>query len=356
MTNVTRDFYNVLGIPRSANQDDVKKAYRALARRWHPDKNPGDDEAAQRFRDITEAYRTLSDVEKRRRYDRLGPLYREDGRPPRPEDVNQVVTSFFGGLFNRRSNERGDDLRYTVSLTLEEVASGLDKGIVVPRQVRCRDCGGLGVLPDSRVDCEVCGGTGKARGTRFFRSSCYHCGGRGFTDASACSSCGGEGRVRIEDPLTVKVPPGVAAGQKLKLAGKGDESRGDGPNGDLFVVVSVAEHALFRRRGEDLLVDLPLRFDELILGADVKVPTLEGSTTIRIPAGTEPGKVLRLAGRGLPRVGRSGRGDLHLQVELEIPAGVDALQRRAIEALVASLPDQAHPRRAAFDRAIEERE
>lgn len=352
----TRDFYNVLGIPRNASPDAIKKAYRGLARRWHPDKNPDDEAAAERFRDITEAYRTLSDPEQRKRYDRLGPLYREDGRPPRPEDLNQVVTSVFGGLFRRRGNEKGEDLRYTVSLSLEEVAAGVDKPIVVPRRMQCNTCAGLGVRPADRVDCTYCNGTGKARGTRLFRSDCYHCGGRGFTAESACPTCDGDGRVSIEDTLTVKVPPGVAAGQKLKLAQKGDAPRGDGPAGDLYVVVGVEEHPLFRRRGEDLLVDLPLRYDELVLGTDVQVPTLDGATTIRIPPGSEPGKVLRLAGRGLPRVSRSGRGDLHLQLELELPTALDDLQRRAIEALAATLPASAHPRRAAFERALEERE
>lgn len=351
----TRDYYNVLGIPRDASADDVKKAYRGLARRWHPDKNPGDDDADQRFKDLTEAYRTLSDPEKRKRYDRLGPLYREDGRPPRPEDVNEVVTSMFGGLFRRGRAVRGDDLRYTVSLTLEEVASGVDKSIVVPRKVLCTSCAGVGAVPEARKECEVCGGTGKAKGTRLFRSSCYHCQGRGFTAEAGCERCHGDGRVGIEDTLVVKVPPGVAAGQKLKLAEKGDAAAGDGPSGDLFVIVSVEDHALFRRRGEDLLVELPLTFHELTLGADVVVPTLEGSTTIRVPARSEVGKVLRLAGRGLPRIGRSGRGDLHVQVGLELPTDLDELQRQAVEALARSLPREVHPKRAAFDRAVEER-
>ncbi|MCB9678834.1 MAG: J domain-containing protein [Alphaproteobacteria bacterium] len=351
----TRDYYNVLDVPRDASQDDIKKAYRALARRWHPDKNEGDAEAAQRFKDINEAYRTLSDADKRKRYDRLGPLYREDGRPPRPEDVNEVVTSMFGGLFRRRGNERGDDLRYTVSLTLEEVATGVDKSIVVPRRIACRTCGGVGAVPEARKDCEVCGGTGKAKGTRLFRSSCYHCDGRGFTAESSCETCGGDGRVSLDDTLVVKVPPGVAAGQKLKLAGKGDASRGEGEAGDLYVIVSVADHDLFRRRGEDILVDLPLAFDELALGADVVVPTLDGTTTIRIPPGSEPRKVLRLGGRGLPRVGRSGRGDLHLQIVLELPTSLDELQVQAVRALAASLPPEAHPKRAAFRRAVEAR-
>ncbi len=351
----TRDFYNVLGIPRSATQDEVKKAYHALARRWHPDKNPGDDAASQRFKDITEAYRTLSDADKRKRYDRLGPLYREDGKPPRPEDVNEVVTSMFGGLFSRGRNTRGDDLRYTVSLTLEEVATGVDKNIVVPRKVRCNTCGGVGAVPEARKDCEVCGGSGKAKGTRLFRSSCYHCDGRGFTAESACGSCSGDGRISLDDTLVVKVPPGVAAGQKLKLSEKGDHPRGDGTPGDLYVIVSVAEHALFRRRGEDILVDLPLAFDQLTLGADVDVPTLDGTTTIRIPPRSEPGKVLRLGGRGLPRVGRSGRGDLHLQIVLELPTSIDELQQQAIQALAKSLPEEVHPKRAAFRRAVEAR-
>ncbi|MEZ4316492.1 MAG: J domain-containing protein [Myxococcota bacterium] len=351
----TRDFYNVLGIPRDASPDDVKKAYRGLARRWHPDKNQGDAEAAQRFKDITEAYRTLSDPDKRRRYDRLGPLYREDGRPPRPEDVNEVVTSMFGGLFRRGKSTRGDDLRYTVSLTLEEVATGVDKSIVVPRKVPCKTCAGVGAVPEARRDCEVCGGSGKAKGTRLFRSACYHCEGRGFTAESGCEACAGDGRVSIEDTLVVKVPPGVAAGQKLKVAEKGDAPRGDGSYGDLYVIVSVADHELFLRRGEDIVVDLPLSFDELTLGADVEVPTLDGTTTIRIPPRSEPGKVLRLGGRGLPRVGRSGRGDLHLQIVLELPTSIDELQRQAIEALARSLPPEAHPRRAAFRRAVEAR-
>lgn len=351
----TRDYYNVLGIPRDASADDVKKAYRNLARRWHPDKNPGDDDADQRFKDLTEAYRTLADPEKRRRYDRLGPLYREDGRPPRPEDVNEVVTSVFGGIFRRVRNVRGDDLRYTVSLTLEEVSAGVEKPIVVPRKLVCNQCAGLGAIPEARKECEVCAGTGKAKGTRLFRSNCYHCDGKGFVTASSCERCGGEGRVSVDDTLRVKVPPGVAAGQKLKLAEKGDAPRGDGPAGDLYVIVSVEEHELFRRRGEDLLVDLPLTFAELTLGADVAVPTLEGSTIIRVPPRSDVGKVLRLTGRGLPRVGKSGRGDLHIQLALELPTDLDELQRQAVEVLARSLPREAHPKRAAFDRAVEVR-
>lgn len=352
----TRDYYNILGIERGASTDDVKRAYRVLARRWHPDRNPEDGGAEERFKDITEAYRTLSDPDKRARYDRLGPLYTEDGRPPRPEDVNEVVGTVFTNLFRRRGKERGEDLRYTVSLTLEEVARGIEKEIVVPRRVRCAPCRGEGADPDGgKETCTICGGTGRATGPRLFRTECYHCDGRGFTVGRACEACSGAGRRTIDDGLKVKVPAGVATGQKLKIAGKGNAPRGSGSEGDLFVIVSVAEHELFRRRGDDVVVELPLSYAEVTLGAEVAVPTLEGQTAIRIPAGSPPGKILRLAGRGLPRVGRSTRGDLHLQITLEIPTGLDEPAQERLRSWSDGLSPQSHPKRTAFDRAIQER-
>lgn len=353
----SRDYYNVLGVARSASQDDIKKAYRGLARRWHPDRNPGNEEVVQRFKDITEAYDTLADPDRRARYDRLGPLYTPDGRPPRPEELNEVVGTMFGNLFRRRRDEKGDDLRYTISIGLEEVAVGSEKEIVVPRRMRCRTCGGDGADPDGgRETCTVCGGSGRATGPRLFRTECYHCDGRGFKVVKPCPTCEGDGRHTVEDALKVKIPAGVATGQKLKLKSKGDAPRGSGPEGDLYVVVSVAEHPLFRRRGDDVLVDVPLTFPEVALGADVTVPTLEGTTAIRIPAGTAPGKIFRLGGRGLPRVGRSGRGDLHLQVTLEVPEQLGAEQREALAGWATSLGRGEHPKRQAFDQAVKERQ
>lgn len=353
----TRDYYNILGVERGASLDDIKRAYRVLARKWHPDRNQGDAAAEARFKDITEAYRTLSDPEKRSRYDRLGPLYTEDGRPPRPEDLNAVVGTMWNNLFRRRPNRRGEDLRYTVSVTLEEVASGAEKEIVVPRFVACRTCGGDGADPDGgKQTCTVCKGSGRASGPRLLRTDCYHCSGRGFTVARACPTCGGDGRNGLEDVLRVKVPAGVATGQKLKVASKGNAPRGSGEAGDLFVIVSVADHPLFRRRGDDVMLELPLTFPELALGADVTVPTLEGTTTIRIPPQSPPGKVLRLAGRGLPHVGQGpGRGDLHLQLALEVPSDLEESQRQQLVAWASTLPRGTHPRRAQFDQWVEER-
>ncbi|MBX2799120.1 MAG: DnaJ domain-containing protein [Myxococcales bacterium] len=352
----TRDYYNILGVERGASSDDIKRAYRVLARRWHPDRNQDDADADTRFKDITEAYRTLSDPEKRVRYDRLGPLYTEDGRPPRPEDINEVVGNVWNNIFRRKKGDRGEDLRYTASLSLEEVATGTDKEVVVPRFVRCATCDGDGADPEGgKETCEVCSGSGRATGPRILSTSCYHCKGKGYNVVQRCSSCGGDGRQGVEDTIRVKVNPGVSTGQKLKVAGKGNAARGEGESGDLYVIVSVEDHPLFRRRGDDLLIELPLTFLELTEGADVSVPTLEGTTTIRIPSGSEPGKVLRLAERGLPKLGGTTRGDLHIQLMLEVPADLTPERVAALRDWADQLPPSAHPRRAQFDKLVEDR-
>ncbi|MCB9681478.1 MAG: DnaJ domain-containing protein [Alphaproteobacteria bacterium] len=350
-----RDYYNVLGVPRDAGGDEIKKAYRRLAMRWHPDKNAGDVTAEIRFKHVNEAYRVLSDLDERARYDRLGPLYQPDGQPPSPDDVTAVVQRMWGNLFGRRKTQPGEDLRYTLSVTLEEVASGVTREIVVPRQVRCGDCKGLGARRDGRETCPICHGSGRSTGARLFRTDCYHCRGQGFVVLAACPTCHGDGRLGREDTLMVKVPPGVATGNKLRLADKGNEPAGDGPNGELLVVIDVAEHPLFRRRGDDVLVDLPVSYRQVVLGADVTVPTLDGSTVIRIPAGTPSGRVFRLPGRGLPRFHKPGAGDLHLETVVEIPDTLTDAERARLLAWDDTLPPDRHPRKAAFVRGLEER-
>ncbi len=352
----TPDYYNILGVSRTATADEIKKAYRGLAMRWHPDRNPEDKDAAHKFKDITAAYRCLSNADERAKYDRLGPLYTSDGRPPRPEEVSAVAGTLWGNLFGRRRPERGDDLRYTISVTLEEVAHGVDKEIVVPRLDRCPTCEGDGADPEEgRKTCEVCNGTGRSSGPRLLRSDCYHCDGKGWRVVKKCPGCAGEGRRALDEKLVVKVPAGIASGQKLKISAKGNAPKGSGPEGDLFVIVNVGEHALFRRRGDDVLVEVPLTYAEAALGTDLVVPTLEGTTTIRIPPGTPSGRVFRLASRGLPRVGRGRRGDLHVQVELEVPPALDGAHRDALTQWASDLPSSVHPRRAAFLQAVQER-
>lgn len=350
-----RDLYNVLGVSRSATPDEVKKAYRKLAMQWHPDRTGGDEAAAQRFKDITLAYKTLSDPVERARYDRLGPLYTPDGKPMRPDELNETVAGIVGRFFRRDRKSKGKDLRYTLTLDLEAVAGGCKRNITLPRQVRCRTCGGDGARPgDGKSVCTVCSGTGRSAG-RVLRASCYHCAGQGFVVDHPCETCDGDGRRGVEETLQVTVPAGVATGQKLKLGGKGDAPSGQGPEGDLYVVINIADHPLFRRRGEDVLLDVPLTFTELALGADVEVPILEGTTTVRIAPGTPPGRILRLAGRGLPRSTGGPRGDLHLQLTLDLPSDLDSDQREALATWSARLNPGAHPQRQAFDDAVRDR-
>lgn len=350
-----RDYYNVLGVTRDADNDEIKKAYRGLAMRYHPDRNPS-PEAVDHFKDVTRAYRTLSDPAKRARYDRLGPLYTDDGRPPRPEEVSDAAGTMWDNLFAWRSKPRpGEDLRFTITITLEQVHQGIDKEITVPRQVQCPDCGGAGALLSGRSTCTACEGTGKSRGPRLFRSSCYHCEGRGFTITDPCARCHAEGLIHHDERLTIKVPPGVATGQKLKVRDKGNDPRGPGKTGDLFVLVNVADHPLFRRRGTDVIAEMPLTFIEVALGAEVDVPTLDGVTRIRVPPGTPHGKVFRLAGRGLSRVGRSTHGDLHLEVVIEVPSDLSTSERDLLAKWAGLLPHERHPRRTEFEQRLEER-
>jgi molecular chaperone DnaJ len=355
MPVMERDLYNVLGVGRSADGDEIKRAYRALALRWHPDRNPNDPVAEARFKAVNEAYRVLSDVEQRARYDRLGPLFTVDGRPPRPDEVSEVVSRMVDNLFGRRRKTRGADLQYTLSVRLEDVVVGVQREIEVPRQVRCTPCGGAGAPAAGRTPCPKCEGTGRSSGMRLLRATCYHCDGRGFLVLQPCATCSGAGVVLHREALRVRVPPGAATGVKLKVGAKGNEPPDAGTTGDLYVLVHVEDHALFRRRGEDVIATVPIGLLEATLGADVEVPTLEGTTIIRVPPGTSDGRVLRLGGRGLPHMKGGARGDLHLELQLEVPEGLDEAERRALRAWAEALPDARFPRRRSFHDAVRAR-
>lgn len=351
------DYYNILGIKRTASPEEIKKAFRALALQYHPDRNPDDVEAERRFRQVAEAYEVLSDPEQRRRYDRLGPFFKPNGQPPSPEEMSEILGETLGSIFRRRKRgEAGEDLKFTLTVSLEEVASGVERVIEVPRKVICRKCGGDGAAPeDGKRDCQSCDGSGKSKSRRLLSQDCARCDGRGFVVVEKCDRCDGTGRHGLEDRLKVRVPKGVATGQKLKLRGRGNAPRGDAAYGDLYVIVNVAEHPLFRRRGADLICEVPVTYAEAALGADVTVPTLDGATTIRVPPATPSGKLLRLSGRGLPRADRRSAGDLHLKIAVEIPESLTAEQRRELERFSGSLGPDAHPRRRDFDAVIEQR-
>lgn len=352
-----RDYYETLGVPRDCSQDELKKAFRGLALKFHPDRNPDDPDAELRFREIAEAYGVLSDPEQRGRYDRLGPFFRPDGRPPSPEDVSEMLGAALAGLFKKKKRAgKGDDLRYTLSISLEQVARGTEQDITLVRRCGCGRCSGHGAEPEGgRVDCEACEGTGKSAARRIFRSDCPRCDGTGKRVVKPCKKCNGAGVLDQKETLKVRIPPGVATGQKLKLRGKGNRPKGGGKTGDLYVLVAVDEHPVFRRRGADLFAEAPLTFAEAALGTELTVPTLDGTTRIRIPAGTPAGKIFRLAGRGLIS-GRSRKpGDLHIKVDVEVPTVLDADQEAALRRLASALPAADHPRRKAFDAALADR-
>lgn len=356
-----RDYYAVLGVGRNASPDEVKRAFRALALKYHPDRNPGDAEAERRFREATEAWEVLGDAEQRARYDRLGPLFTPSGRPPNPDELNELLRDTLNGLFRRRRpGEPGEDIRYTLTLSLEDAASGAERTLDVTRTVRCKKCDGTGDHPEGRTPCAPCGGSGRSPTRRLLRTDCAVCDGRGYKPSQRCDRCGGEGRHPIEDKLKVKVPAGVATGQKLKLRQKGHEApafpgTAPGPAGDLYVIVNVDDHPIFRRRGADLLCEVPVTFPEVALGADLPVPVLGGSTTIRIPAGTPSGKTFRLPGRGLPSLEGGRKGDLHVRVVVEVPTTLTGEQRAAVVALGERLGADAHPARKAWDEALRSR-
>jgi molecular chaperone DnaJ len=353
---VQRDYYEVLGVRRDASPGELKRAFRALALRYHPDRNPDDLDAERRFKEVVEAYETLSDPSSRKRYDRLGPLYRRDGRPPTPEEVSAMLGRALGGLFRKKGERgRGRDLDLRIEVALEDILEGTRRSIDVPRQVRCGHCEGTGADPEGRRACEDCSGSGRSSSRRWLRSECPRCDGRGWISTKRCGHCGGVGHHGSEAHFEIKVPAGCGNGQKLRLAGKGDEPAGDGPAGDLLVVIGVTEHPLFKRRGTDLFCDLPVTFPQAALGADVTVPLLNGETTIRLGPGTPSGKQLRLAGRGVPPVGGGRRGDLHLRLLVEVPQDLNPAQRAELERLQRSFDDSQHPLRAELGRLLQER-
>ena len=351
------DYYAVLGVQRSATAEDIKRSFRQLALQYHPDRNPDDVSAERRFREAVEAYDCLSDPDERNRYDRLGALYRPDGKPPTPEDVNTFVRDALGGIFGKRAGATvGEELRYTLTITLEEVGAGHERDIEVLRRIRCKRCDSTGADPDGgRAPCERCNGTGRSGGRFSLRPECSQCDGNGFIAIKRCSRCQGEGRHESKEPLRVKIPAGVATGQKLKLRGKGNEGSRDGAPGDLYVLINVADHPLFRRRGDDLLCDAPALLTEAALGADLIVPTLEGTTTIRVPPATPSGKTFRLAGRGLPNLDSKRRGDLHIRVVVEVPSQLGERERQALAALAAALPLSAYPERRQWEEHLKAR-
>ena len=375
-----RDYYEILGVSRDASPEEIKKAYRRLALKYHPDRNPGDKEAEEKFKEVSEAYEVLSDPEKRAAYDRYGhaafdPHARVGagggsgwsggfGGFHDPFEIFREVfgsSSIFDELFGtggerartQAGGVEGDDIRYDLQLTLEEAVHGCEKKIQIRRYVPCPDCGGTGARRGSgRTTCPTCHGYGEVEhvvaGFMRIRQTCPNCQGAGTIIRTPCSTCRGEGRIRKLDTLTIRVPPGVDEGTQLRSAGNGDAGVRGGPPGDLYIVIHVKPHEFFKRRGDDLLLELPISFPTAALGGEVTIPTLDGPEKIVIPPGTQPGTVFRLRGRGVKNVHGYGRGDLLVRVTIEVPTRLTAEQRRKLEEFARVCKDDTHPKSKSF--------
>jgi molecular chaperone DnaJ len=354
---MARDYYETLGVPRGAGDAEIKRAYRQLAMQFHPDRNPGDKQAEERFKSVNEAYTVLSDPDKRAQYDRFGAVgggvgFGDTGFGTIFEDIFENLFAG-GGRGGRRSRAaRGEDLQYELKITLEEAASGVETKIQIPRLEGCEACGSTGVEPGSRrVTCEMCHGRGEVRLSQGFLTvarTCPKCRGEGERVETPCKACRGEGRQRAERLLQVKIPAGIEDGMQMRLSGEGSGGLHGGPAGDLYVLVRLREHELFTREGADLYCDLPVSFAQLALGAEVDVPVLTGTTKLKIAAGSQPLQVVRLRGKGMPQLRGRGHGDACYRLVLEVPHKLNARQREALEAFDAASREHAGPLRTSF--------
>ncbi len=356
-----RDPYGVLGVDRKATQDDIKKAYRKLARQYHPDRNPDDPKAEERFKEIQSAYDIVGDPDKRKQYDRGGIFFGSGGRPGagggaggqggfggfEAGGFGDILSNLFGGAkgggtgpagSRRTRGERGADLEAAVTITFEQAIEGTQVPLSVVASTACGTCGGTGAKPGTAPKvCPRCQGRGlESQGQGLFSISqpCTRCNGAGTIIEDPCPTCAGEGAVKTTKRYRVNIPPGVREGSRVRLAGKGEPGRNGGPSGDLFVITHVQDNPVFKRKGDNVEVEVPLTIPEAIRGAEVEVPTLHGSKRLRVPAGTHHGTVQRLRGEGPPRLGSTAsRGDIHYRFVIDVPASLNSEQSEVVEKL-----------------------
>ncbi|WP_300000137.1 molecular chaperone DnaJ [uncultured Cedecea sp.] len=340
-----RDYYEILGVPKSAEEREIKKAYKRLAMKYHPDRNPDDKEAEEKFREVKEAYEILTDDQKRSAYDQYGHAAFEQGGMGgggfgQGADFGDIFGDVFGDIFGggrRQRSSRGADLRYNMELTLEEAVRGVTKEIRIPTLEECEVCHGSGAKSGSKPQtCPTCHGQGQVHMRQGFftvQQACPHCQGRGTIIKDPCNTCHGHGRVEKNKTLSVKIPAGVDTGDRIRLTGEGEVGENGAPAGDLYVQVQVKQHAIFERDGSDLHCEVPINFAMAALGGEIEVPTLDGRVKLKIPAETQTGKLFRMRGKGVKSVRGGAQGDLMCRVYIETPVNLNDKQKKLLREL-----------------------
>lgn len=376
-----RDYYEVLGLQKGASDDEIKKAFRKLAMKYHPDKNPGDKKAEEKFKEINEAYAVLSDPEQKSKYDKFG----HAGIDPNSfeggfggfggfEDIFNMFGGAFGGSGfggfggfgggqkNRNVARKGNDIQKSMTISFKEAAFGTTKRIKLTKYVKCKTCGGTGAAPGTtKKPCPRCGGTGEIRtqqqtplGAFMSVSPCPDCGGTGEINESPCKDCGGTGRVKDTVSISVNIPAGVDNDSVIPIRGQGEPGINGGADGDLYIVLNVKPHKLFERRGTDLWLEIPISFEQAALGDEIVVPTLEEKIKYKVPPGTQPGTVFRLKGKGIKSVRSNRKGDLYVKVYLEVPTKLNKSQKQAIKNMSKVVSDDCYSKKAGFMDSIKE--
>lgn len=358
-----RDYYDVLGVDREASEEEIKKAFRKLAMRHHPDKNPGDKESEEKFKEINEAYEVLRDPEKRARYDRFGHSVPGAGGFGEAgfgfgTNFGDIFEDFFGDFFgtgSRRSQskaQRGFDLRYNLEISFVEAATGVERAIRVPRHETCPACKGRRGKGGSGVEkCSTCQGRGQVgyqQGFFTISRTCPHCHGEGHIVKDPCPECRGEGKVKRERELSVRIPPGVETGTRLRLSGEGEAGSLGGPPGDLYVDITVADHPIFSRQGNDVFFEIPVSFSQAALGTDLEVPTLKGKQVIKIRSGTQSGDLYKIEGAGFPDLRGRGIGNQVVRILVETPTNLTSRQKELLQEFARLSGENHHPLRAGF--------
>ena len=343
-----RDYYEILGVNKQASKDEIKKAYRKLALKYHPDKNKGDKKSEDKFKEASEAYHVLSDDKRKLNYDQFGHAAFDGGGGSQGfgnfdfgSSFSDIFEDFFsdfggGGRRSRKSNFRGSDLRYDLSISLEEAYTGKKQDIKFSTSEKCQTCNGSGSKPGTNVgSCSMCGGNGQVRSSQGFftvQQTCPQCSGTGEQITNPCASCSGQGKKQASKRLSVTIPKGVDDGTRIRLTGKGEAGQKGGASGDLYLFISVDNHSIFKRSDENLFYELPITFSDAALGTTVQVPSIDGGKSkIKIPAGTQHGKQLRLKGKGMPLLRGAGYGDLYIRIVTEVPVSLTTKQKQLLE-------------------------